>query len=210
MKNAAEKIYDFMNTVEKLCYVNRDIFRKDGTKEPDSDHIMKLALLLMMVMPYVKQPINAQKVLELALVHDLVEADVGDTPRLQSDHCPDIRAQKKAKEMAAIIKYRDLLPEPIGQKIYDLFIEYEERASPEAKLVKIFDRFEGDMQTFKEIPTLLNRKLNNERHEFVLNYLREDVAAAEKNGEPLIAEMQKIQLDLAEQKVQELQAQGLI
>ena len=209
MKDVAEKIYDFMSMVEKLCHVRRDMFRRDGTKEPDSDHIMKLSFLLMMALPYIKAPVDAQRVLELALVHDLAEAEAGDIPRLQSEYSADVRAAKKAREMDAVRKYRGLLPEKIGRKIWDLFVEYENRSTPESKLVKIFDKFEGDMQTLKET-IRLERKLKNGRHEYVLDYMRGDAADAKKSGEPFIAEMQKIQLALAEKKVRELHDAGLL
>ncbi|MDR1338183.1 MAG: HD domain-containing protein [Rickettsiales bacterium] len=208
MQDTALKIYEFMNTVEKLCYVRRDILRRDGAKETDSDHIMKLAFLLLMVLPYIKQPIDAQRVLELALVHDLVEADAGDISRLKSERSADVRAQKKAMEMAAIEKYRGELPAPIGQKIYDLFMEYEERKTPEAKLVKIFDKYEGDMQALKENKGL--RFYQDGRYEFILNYLREDVATAENIGEPLLAELQKLQLDTARENIEDLKNKGLL
>jgi putative hydrolase of HD superfamily len=210
MKEVAAKIYSFMDTVEKLCYVRRDMFRSDGTKESDSDHIMKLCFLLMMALPYIKQPIDSTKVLEMALVHDLVEADVGDVPRLLSDHSKEIKEQKKILEYQAIERYKNELPEPIAEKIYNLFIEYEERKTPEAKLVKIFDKYEGDMQTLKESSELLKRKLKNGRHEFVLNYLREDVAAAESDGELLIAELQKLQLNIARENIDKLKEEGLL
>ncbi|MCL2748960.1 MAG: HD domain-containing protein [Alphaproteobacteria bacterium] len=209
MEDVAQKIYDFTNVLEKLCFTQRDMFFPGGRKECDSDHIMKLSFLLIMVLPYVKQPINQQRVLELAIVHDLVEAEVGDTPRVQCDHIAEVKAKKKMLEHAAIEKYRDMLPEPIGQKVYDLFMEYENRETPESKLVKIFDKFEGDMQTFKEDDTIL-RKLKNGRHEFILDYLRKDLSVAESSGETIVSELQKIQLNKAEKIIEDMKLRGLL
>jgi putative hydrolase of HD superfamily len=206
LKGTAEKIYGFMDVIEQLCHVRRDIYRRDGVKESDSDHIMKLSLLLLLVLPYIKQPVDARKVLELALVHDLAESDAGDTPRLQSDHSPEIKAMKKIRETEAIQKYRDALPEPIGRKIFDLFAEYEERKTPEAKLVKAFDKFEGDMQALKENKGL--RFYQDGRYKFILNYLKEDLDAAENEDEPLMVELQKLQLALAQNYIDELLADG--
>jgi 5'-deoxynucleotidase YfbR-like HD superfamily hydrolase len=111
-------------------------------------------------------------------------------------------------ELAAIEKYRDELPAPIGRKIYDLFMEYEERKTPESKLVKMFDKYEGDMQALKESKGL--RFYQDGRYEFILNYLREDVAAAENSGEPLVAELQKLQLNVARENIESLKKEGLL
>jgi 5'-deoxynucleotidase YfbR-like HD superfamily hydrolase len=159
-----------------------------------------------MVLPYLKHPVDTQKALEMALVHDLVEAEVGDTPRLQSDHFVEVKVKKRALEHAAILKYREILPEPIGQKIYDLFMEYEARESFEAKLVKALDKFEGDMQALKENKGA--RFYQNNRHEFILNYLLEDLKNTE--DEPILAALQKTQLDVATENIEYCKNNGLI
>jgi 5'-deoxynucleotidase YfbR-like HD superfamily hydrolase len=148
MNDAAGKIYDFMNTVEKLCYVKRYTIMQNGEQESDSDHIMKLMFMIMMITPYIKRPVDSQKMLEMALVHDLIEADAGDVPSFEQT--ADVKAQKKAKEKEVIAKYRDELPEPIGQKIYDLFMEFENQETLESKIVRAFDRFESNIQCLKE------------------------------------------------------------
>ncbi|MDR1026860.1 MAG: HD domain-containing protein [Rickettsiales bacterium] len=208
MEAEAKQIYDFMGVVERLALVPRDLVRGDGRNDSDTDHITKLCFLLMMILPYIKQPVDAGRVLEMALAHDLVEAEVGDTPRLQSENQAEVKARKKELELSAIEKYRDMLPRPIGKKIYDLFMEYEARETLEAKLVKAMDRFEGDMQALKENKGL--RFYQNGRHEFILNYLREDLAKAEAAGEPMLAALQRVQLELAEKNIGGFKDQGLI
>ncbi|MDR1071371.1 MAG: HD domain-containing protein [Rickettsiales bacterium] len=148
MNDAAQKIYDFMDTVERLCYVKRYTVMRNGDREKDSDHIMKLMFMIMMITPYIKQQADAQKMLEMALVHDLVEADAGDVPSFEQT--PEVKDQKTRREKEVIEKYRTDLPEPIGQKIYDLFMEFENQKTPESKIVRAFDRFESNIQCLKE------------------------------------------------------------
>jgi len=151
MNDTAQKIYRFMDTVEKLCYVERFTIMQNGAREHDSDHIMKLMFMILMVTPYLKNPgggVDAQKMLEMALVHDLVEADAGDVPMFQQTD--EVKAQKKARELETIQKYKTELPAPIGQKIYDLFMEFEAVDTIESKIVRAFDRFESNIQCLKE------------------------------------------------------------
>lgn len=43
-----------------------------------------------------------------------------------------------------------MLPEPLNHKIFDLFMEYEEKQTIEAKLVRVLDKLEGNLQCNKE------------------------------------------------------------
>ncbi|MDL2295205.1 HD domain-containing protein [Lachnospiraceae bacterium OttesenSCG-928-E19] len=148
MNSVAQKIYDFMDTIEKLCYVKRYTIMKNGERESDSDHIMKLMFMISMVTPYIKQPVDSQKMLEMALVHDLVEADAGDVPSFEQT--PEVKTQKKIREQQVIEKYKNELPDLIGNKFYDLFMEFEKQETIESKIVKAFDRFESNIQCLKE------------------------------------------------------------
>lgn len=149
--NDALKIVEFMDTVEKLCYVKRKAKRNDGSNENDSDHIMRLCFLVMMVSEYIKKPVNKKKLLEIALVHDLVEAETGDFNVIDQISNPEIRKEKKKAEKQAIDKYRKLLPDPLGDKIYELFMEYEAQETIESKIVYALDKQESDLHANKEV-----------------------------------------------------------
>lgn len=94
MKNAL-KIVEFMKTVEQLCLVERDNLMSSGRQETDADHIFKLAFLVLMIHPYLKRPADCAKMLELALVHDLVEARTGDYSLSAQTARPELKARKK-------------------------------------------------------------------------------------------------------------------
>ena len=133
MKNAL-KIVEFMKTVEQLCLVERDNLMSSGRQETDADHIFKLAFLVLMIHPYLKRPADCAKMLELALVHDLVEARTGDYSLSAQTARPELKARKKAAEKEAILYYRSVLPPPLNERVYGLFMEYEARETREAKL----------------------------------------------------------------------------
>lgn len=141
------KIIEFMKIVEKLCLVERDNLMSDGRQETDSDHIIKLSYLAMMVYPFLKTKVNYTKLLEMALIHDLVEACSGDYSLSAQQADPDLRKQKKAAEKEAALYYRSILPAPLNDKIYDIFMEYEARQSSEAKILWCLDKLEATLQS---------------------------------------------------------------
>lgn len=146
MQNRIAQIFDFMRVLDKVCLVKRATLLSDGTAETDSSHTFKLAFMIMLIYPYLKHKYDYGHLFELALVHDIAEAEVGDYPKaLQRAH-PEIKAKKDAEERAAMVRYSTLLPEPIKSKIWDLYEEYEAKQTPEAKLVTALDKVDANMQ----------------------------------------------------------------
>jgi putative hydrolase of HD superfamily len=84
-------------------------------------------------------PIDRNRCIKMALTHDVCEAIAGDfTP-----HDPISKEEKHALEKNAMEEIRDLLKgNPLGQELYDLFIEYEEGQTVESRFVKDIDKFE--------------------------------------------------------------------
>jgi putative hydrolase of HD superfamily len=114
-----------------------------GIAEPESvaAHCYRVALLARLVGP--RLGLDVEKLLTLALLHDLAEARVGDlTPA--DEVAP---AEKSAREVAAFAAIVGGLPE--GARLLDLFEEYEHGASPEARLVREIDRLEMAMQALE-------------------------------------------------------------
>lgn len=84
--------------------------------------------------------LNAEKVLRMALLHDLGEAYVGDITPL--DNVP--KDVKTAREEDAL--HRILGKLPGGQNLIDSWHEYEQQSSDEARFVKQIDRLELALQ----------------------------------------------------------------
>ncbi len=72
------------------------------------------------------------RVVKMALVHDLVEIDAGDT------FCYDDagNAGKAAREAAAAERIFSLLPDDQGCELRSLWEEFEERADPRSALCR--------------------------------------------------------------------------
>ncbi len=146
MQNNAKKILDFMRLLEKVCIVKRDTLLTDGTLESDSSHIFKLSFFVMMIFPYLKHKYDYTRLLELALVHDIVEGQTGDYPRSVQIANPKMVLEKEKKEKEAIEYYKSKLPFPLNEKVYDLFMEYENKKTLEAKLISVLDKLEANFQ----------------------------------------------------------------
>jgi putative hydrolase of HD superfamily len=92
---------------------------------------------------------DANKCIKMALVHDLAEATVGDiTP-----HCGVSDHDKYTQEMNAMTELTAKLAVPpsaiAGKEILELWKEYEEGVTEEAKLVKDMDKLEMILQALE-------------------------------------------------------------
>lgn len=138
------RISEFLKIVEKLGLVRRDIKLTDGTYQSDSSHILNLCFLTQLAAPFLNRPADSGKMLKLALVHDLVEAECGDIPLCAQKGNAGLRELKKQQEQAAINRCREILPDSFGQMVYDLFMEYENRSTYEAQVVYVLDKLEAN------------------------------------------------------------------
>lgn len=146
MQNKIAEILEFMKVLDKVCLVKRATLLSDGTSETDSSHSFKLAWLLMMIYPYLKHEYNYTRLLELAIVHDIAEAETGDCPKAVQRANPDAKKRKDEAELSAMQKYRDLLPTELGGRVYDLWREYEDKKTPESRLVTALDKIDANLQ----------------------------------------------------------------
>ena len=120
----------FFQEAFTLKHVDRAGWKRVGIKEPESvaAHSWGLALLCIELAP---KELDMERVLSLALIHDLPEVRVGDiTPH---DGIP--KAEKQKLELEAAQK---LLP----PKFYVLWLEYEKNQTPEAQFVHQIDKLE--------------------------------------------------------------------
>ncbi len=147
MSREIDKIVSFMQTLNQFCLVERDNLLTNGQKERDSDHTFKLCFLVMALMPFLKKPIDALKVQQMALIHDITEAATKDFSYATTATDEEVRLLKKQAEEKAIFKYANSLPAPLGQQIFDLWYEYDARKTREAKLVYALDRMEATLQS---------------------------------------------------------------
>jgi putative hydrolase of HD superfamily len=142
-RGSVARILAFSTIAEHLKHELRHSWLSDGRRESVAEHTWQMALLLMAVHPHLELPVDLERALKMVIVHDLPEAETGDVPYFETG----ARMRDKPRlEQVAIERIRDVLGGTTGREIYELWQEYEARATPEAKLVKALDDIEVQVQ----------------------------------------------------------------
>ena len=75
-----DKQYDFLREIDKEKSIFRQTYLADGSrKENDAEHSWHLAMMAMLMCEYANEPVDRLHVMEMVLIHDLIEIDAGDT-----------------------------------------------------------------------------------------------------------------------------------
>jgi putative hydrolase of HD superfamily len=107
-------------------------------RENDAEHSWHLALMTAVLAEYADEPVDAGRVIQLVVVHDLVEIYAGDT-FLYDDA---MAASQAARETAAAERLFGLLPPDQAGWMRGLWDEFEARQTPESRFAKAMDRLE--------------------------------------------------------------------
>ncbi|RZJ59678.1 MAG: HD domain-containing protein [Flavobacterium sp.] len=133
----------FIKEIDKLKYIQRKtrLFNSDR-HENDAEHSWHLAMMTIVLAEHSDKPIDVLKVVKMVLIHDIVEIDAGDTFIYDTvnDH------SNTANELLAARRIFGLLPAEQAQTFIDLWMEFEEGQTDEAKFAKSMDRFEPLLQ----------------------------------------------------------------
>lgn len=129
---------EFLMESDKLKSVLRRSLLHDGSRRENSaEHSWQLALAVLAARDLADEEIDLGRALSMAVLHDLVEIDAGDT--FVYDEAA--LTGKAERERAAARRLYGLLPEPNGSRLRDLWLEYEKQACPESRFVNALDRF---------------------------------------------------------------------
>ncbi|MGH2687129.1 MAG: HD domain-containing protein [Actinomycetota bacterium] len=127
----------FILEADRLKGVERRCWLTDGSRrETSAEHSWHLALMAIVLAEHAAEPVDVLRVLQLVVVHDLVEIDAGDT-FLYDDAG---RTTKDERERQAADRLFAMLPPPQGAQVRDLWDEYTSRSTPEARFAKALDR----------------------------------------------------------------------
>lgn len=129
---------EFILEIDKLKDVERKTLNYHGGRlERSGEHSWHLATAVSAFLPYAKQrnEIDLLKATKMALLHDIVEIDAGDTIIY------NVTTEVNEAELAAADRIFGLLPENSRSEFLELWHEFEALRSPEAIYVKSLDRF---------------------------------------------------------------------
>lgn len=128
---------EFVVEIDKLKEIHRRTDLISGRrKENSAEHCWHLALMAMVFKEHREEVLDMDKVLQMVLLHDVVEIDAGDT------YCYDVdgNRDKKERERNAADRIFGLLPSDQAGEFQSLWEEFEEGATPEARYAAALDR----------------------------------------------------------------------
>jgi len=128
----------FFREMDRLKSVERKNFLADGSRrENTAEHSWHLGMAVLALAPFAEEPVDTERALAMALAHDIVEIDAGDT--FAYDQGAEAES-KRAREEAAADRLFGLLPAERGTYLRGLWDEYEEGLTAEARFVMAVDR----------------------------------------------------------------------
>lgn len=133
-------VLDFVLEADRLKGVERRNWLADGSRrENTAEHSWHLGIMAMVLAPFASEPIDVGRAVAMALVHDIVEIDAGDTfAYAQMD--PAVAAAKVEAEQRAADRLFGLLPPATAAWFRELWDDYEAGGTPEARFVMAVDR----------------------------------------------------------------------
>ncbi len=124
--------------------------------ESVADHSFGVAFISLLLADLVDQPLDRAKVLTIALLHDLPESVTGDIPSPAMRYFPAGAKQRAELEILAAL----LDDVPSAEQWRAWWVEFEEGASVEARIVHDADRLDMLIQAYVYEQTTGNRWLD--------------------------------------------------
>lgn len=139
MNHRLKKQFDFIVEADKVKSILRvNLLTGHKRRENDAEHSWHIALMAPLLMEYIEDEVDILKVMRMLIIHDLVEIDAGDTYAYDAKGYED----KKERELAAANRIFNILPEDQAKEIFDLWNEFEEEKTLEARYASCMDRLQ--------------------------------------------------------------------
>ncbi len=137
------KQISFIKEIDKLKYIQRKtkLFNSDRN-ENDAEHSWHLAMMAIVLAEHSDRPVDILKVVKMVLIHDIVEIDAGDTfiyDTVKNHTNTD-------EELEAAKRIFGLLPSEQAEEYIDIWKEFEDGLTDEAKFARSMDRLEPLLQ----------------------------------------------------------------
>jgi len=163
-------LVNFFHQAGKLKDMPRRGWVINDIKNPESiaDHIFRASLMVWILGN--KKKLNIERVLKMALIHDLCEIYAGDTtpydsvlpknnkkrrefmktwPRFSEKEKKRLSEKKHKKEKEALKKLLKDLPKKLSSEIKHLWYDYEKGLTKEGRFFKQTDRLENFLQAME-------------------------------------------------------------
>lgn len=146
MTQRLDQQFAFLNEADRLKSVLRATTLCDGSRRENSgEHSWHLALYALILADQAMPGVNIARVIQMLLIHDLVEIDVGDVPIHSAKGSAHGSAQTIAAEARAADRIFGLLPPDQATDLRALWAEFEASETPDAVFAKSLDRVQPVM-----------------------------------------------------------------
>jgi len=164
-----DNIIKFLSKVGKLKGMPRRGWVIRDIKNPESiaEHTFRVAIMAWVLADQKNNKLNLEKLIKMALIHDICEVYSGDTtpydsilpkdkkkrqellktwPRFSEKEKKRLAEKKYKKENAGLEKLIKNLPSKLQWEIRNLWMDYEKGLSPEGRFFRRADRIENFLQ----------------------------------------------------------------
>jgi putative hydrolases of HD superfamily len=157
----------FILEADKLKSIERRTPLVDNSRQENSaEHSWHLALAALTLAEYAPAGTDVAHAIRLAIVHDLVEIDAGDTFAYDPAHAET----KSERELAAAERIFGLLPADQRAEFHAWWDEFEARQTPASRFANVLDRLQplllnmhsggGSWATHRVARTQVLRRMN--------------------------------------------------
>jgi len=139
-----EKQLRFIIEVDKIKNIIRKSKLFDESRfENDAEHSWTICMMAFLLKEFSNFSVNIEKVIVMLLIHDIVEIDAGDTFLYSAERNTVQNDERKAAE-----RIFGLLDGDQKEYFVNLWNEFEEKETNEAKFASVFDRLEPLLQNY--------------------------------------------------------------
>lgn len=162
---------DFFIDVGKLKKQKRSGWVLRGVKNPETiaEHSFRVALMGW-ILADKKEKLNIERIIKMALIHDICEVYAGDitpydsilpknkkdlkklmrtNPRFSNSEKRELALEKHKKEWQALVRITSRLERKLREEILDLWLDYEEGQTKEGRFLKQVDKVENLLQALE-------------------------------------------------------------
>lgn len=134
-----QKQIDFILEIDQEKNVLRQThLTGHGRRENDAEHAWHMAVMIYLLREYSNQEIDLAKTIMMALIHDVVEIDAGDTYAYDAQGL----STQKEREKKAADRIFGILPKEQQKELRALFEEFEAYETPEARFAHTMDNLQ--------------------------------------------------------------------
>jgi len=143
-----ESLIDFFIETNSLKKTIRYSSCDEKVQEPTAGHSWKVTLMVPIIAELFNLKIDVKHAMEIANVHDLPEYSLEkdyDSFLVASGILSKEDKERSEEEVMGLIKERFVF----GKRLFDLWKEYEERKTPEARFVRALDKIESHLHVLE-------------------------------------------------------------